>query len=462
MKKKAYIIGIAGKATASLAEMFIKMGWEVEGSDQGCYPPASTFLDTLGVKYHIPYSADNLKAEPDLVVVGGNALIVDKNNPEFFKAKELGLKVVGFPEVLREFVVKKNSIVSVGNYGKTSTVGILSWVLYQNGFDPSFMIGAIPLNFNSGIRISAGNWSVLEGDEHPTIGYSPKPKFYWYDPTILLFTSAQWDHINVYPTEEAYVQVYKEQVKTMPKDGVIVACLDGQHVSEVIKEASCEVVTYSVHDTSADYYVEKINYGEDLTRFTVNGEEIESPLMGEHNVQNALGCLVVCQRAGVSTKDFSKALKEFKGINRRLEVRGVFNGVTVIDDHAHSPVKAKASLDALRTRYKKNIIAVFDPSYSALRERSSLAWYPGMFDRASEVVLAKVTRVKKETAERVTGLDIIEAISKTQPKAKYLPLDDNLIDYITSKTGAGDVIVFMSSAGLRGMIEKTISKLNEK
>lgn len=458
---RAYIIGISGKATSALAKMFVDLGWEVEGSDQNCYPPASTYLDEMGVKYRTPYAADNLVGHFDLVVIGGNALIVDKNNPEVEKAKSLGMKAISYPEVLEEFVVKKNSIVPVGTYGKTTSTAVLAWVLSQNGFDPSFMIGAQPLNFESGIHLGTSPYSVIEGDEHPTLGYSPLPKFAWYQPTHVLFTAATWDHINVYPTLDSYKKVFEDLVSSLGADRLLVACLDGEFVPEIIKEAQCRTITYSTKDSTADYFVADIRYDEDFTRFRVKNEEIESPLLGEHNIQNVLGCLVICHELGMSTADFSNALRGFKGINRRLEIRGVFGGVTIIDDHAHSPVKAQASLKALRTRYRGKIIAVFDPSFGALRERESLAWYPGMFDEASEVIVAKVPRHKGVTGgERVLGPDIVTAIQSTQPNVIYQPVDEEIVNHTVRNTQPGDVIVFMSSGSWRGIIEKTEEQLN--
>jgi UDP-N-acetylmuramate-alanine ligase len=248
----------------------------------------------------------------------------------------------------------------------------------------------------------------------------------------------------------------------MPNNGKIVACLDGANVQEVLSSASCPIVTYSVHKSSADYSVENVQYS-DLTRFVVKGEEVVSPLMGEHNVQNTLGCLAVSHIAGISTLDFSESLQTFKGINRRLEVRGVYNGISVIDDHAHSPIKARASLEALRTRYPNSrIIAVFDPSYSALRERDSLVWYPGMFDIASEVIVTKMPRVKGVTSdERVLGIEIVSAIRETQGNVQYMPIDEKVLNYLVNSTSSGDVIIFMSSAGFRGLIDLTVEKLNE-
>lgn len=458
--KKVYIIGIAGKATSSMAKMFLDMGWEVGGSDQNVWPPNSTYLDRLGIKYHTSYNAENLQGEWDLVVVGGNAFHVDKENPEVAKARSMGFKVVSFPEVLEEFIVKKNSIVPVGTYGKTTTTAILSWVLEKNGLNPSFMIGAIPLNFESGIKRQGGEWSVIEGDEHPTLGYSPLAKFTWYHPTLLLFTSCSWDHINIYPTYESYLQVFRDLVKRMPSDGVIVACLDGESVQDVVKEASCRVVTYSAKSPQADYFAENLSFDSDFTRFTVQGELVESPLLGEANVENVVGCVAVAHLAGISTAGFSQALKSFKGINRRLEVVGTYGGVTVIDDHAHSPIKAQASLKAVKTRYKGGILAVFDPSSSALKERESLAWYPGMFDEATEVIITQIPRHKGVTSgNRVLGSDIVASIAKTQPNVTYQPVDDKVVADLSSTAKSGDVIIFMSSGDWRGMIEKTVEGL---
>lgn len=473
---KIHFIGIAGKAMAPLAKMFKDMGWKVTGSDHSkTYPPISTYLRENKIFYHEGYSAQNIvgpprlgeAGKPDLVIVGRSALLVDSKNPEYLKAKEMKLKILSFPEVLRDYLIKKNSIVVAGTYGKTTISGLLAWILEKAGFNPSFMIGGVPLNFPNGIRNTDSLWSVVEGDEPPALKETDPPKFMFYKPKYLLLTACQWDHPEIFKTEKDYMNAFVQLIKVVPEDGLLIACLDGKNVKKVASVARCPVVWYSANAKNAkkvNFWVEEVRLGGNFTRFEIRergkrrtrgmrGEKwmIESPLLGFHNVQNVCGAVALALELGIKPAVIQKAVKSYKGIRTRLEFVGEFGGARVFWDLAQHPAKVKETLAALRTRFKDSkIFCVFDPHQSMLQRRESLDWYPGSFDQADEVVVTRMNFSKSiPKKERVTGKDIVEAIKKTQSNVNYQPIDKKVVEYLTGNAKKGDVVIFMSSGGQR-------------
>ncbi|MCL5090584.1 MAG: Mur ligase family protein [Patescibacteria group bacterium] len=468
MNKKAYFIGIAGKTMGALAKAFKDLGWEVSGSDhKGVYPPISTYLQDNKIPYIEGYEAKNVPKDADLVVVGRSALMVDHNNPEYLKAKTLGCPVLSYPETLRDFLIKENSIVVAGTYGKTTTSALISCILTKSGVNPSFMTGGVPLDFADGVKITDSVYSVVEGDEPPSLHETDLPKFMFYKPKYLLLTATLHDHPEIYKTPESYQQAFMELVKLLPRKGLLVYNID--NVSKAIVEAAiCPVVNYSLSDPKADYLVANFRTNEDKVVFLVKGKnnfqvDLETTLLGKHNLENICSAVALCHELGFSDQAIAQGVKLFHGVKTRLEFLGKINGRYLYWDFAQHPEKVKSTLDALREHYPTSKIwAIFDPMATALKYKESLSWYPGAFDAASEVIVGKVNflqNIAKE--EKVTGADIVRAIAKTQKQVVYEPTDERLINQICSETKEDDVIVFMSSGGLRfvNLIEETIKRL---
>lgn len=466
---KVYFIGIAGKTMGPLAKAFKDMGWQVSGSDhKGIYPPISTYLQENQLPYIEGYSARNVPQDADLVVVGRSALMVDADNPEYLKAKQLGLKILSYPEVLQEYLIKDNSIVVAGTYGKTTISAILAWILMSTGLNPSYMTGGVPLNMGDGVKITDSNYSVVEGDEPPALRETDPPKFMFYRPKYLLLTATIYDHPEVFKTEGEYLEAFVRLVKVLPKDGLLV--YNPKAVAgEVVKVASCRKVTYSLTDKMADYWVENIFPQEEVTNFMVKSKkenfDLTTILLGKHNLENLCGAVALSTELGINKEAIVEAVKSFKGIKTRLEFLGKFGGRFVYWDLAQHPQKVKGSLEALKEHFPhQRITCVFDPAMTGLKYKESLSWYPGAFDAADKVIVGKVSFIKKvEQEEKVTGQDIAKAISQTQKNVVYEPIDGKIIDFLWQNTQEGDVIVFMSSGGLRfsNLIQNTIKKLKD-
>lgn len=468
-KKRAYFIGIAGKAMGQLAKAFKDQGWNVSGSDHaGVYPPISTYLRENNISYVEGYHAKNVPENSDLIVAGRSALMVDPQNPEYLKAKTLDRPVLSYPEVLQKYLIKKNSIVVAGTFGKTTITALVSWILINAGYNPSYMIGGVPLNMADGVKITDSLWSVVEGDEPPAMQETDPPKFLFYRPEYLLLTATIYDHPEVFKNKEDYFSAFQKLVGLLPEEGMLFFNSSGVS-SEVIKNYPGKKISYSLTDQKADYRIKKLSARNGITGLAVErGEKkliLETSLLGKFNLENIGAAVALCQELGVDIKVIARAVKSFSGIKTRMEALGKFGGRILYWDYAQHPQKVRGTLEALKEAFPHSrIFCIFDPAATSLKHKESLSWYPETFDLATQVIVGKVNFLKDlKGDERVTGNDIIEAIGKTQRNVFYEPSDEKIPKYIIQNSKPGDIVVFMSSGGLRfiNLIEDVKQRLSK-
>jgi len=289
----------------------------------------------------------------------------------------------------------------------------------------------------------------------------------FYKPKYLLLTSTIHDHPEIYKTKESYLDVFVKLVKLLPKDGLLVYHKDTVD-QFVIDNANVRKISYSLDDKGADYFIKNFFSQEEKTVFEVESKQqrffLETGMWGGHNLENASASLALCLEMGVNASVVTSAIKSFQGVVTRLEPLGSFAGRILYHDFAQHPFKVKSSLEALRARHlKRKIICVYDPAATALKFPESLAWYYKAFDKADQVIVGKVRFLKKIGKDRVTGKDIILAIAQTQKNVFYQPIDERIIDFLVKNTQKGDVVVFMSSGGLRfaNLIGKVIKNFKQ-
>lgn len=472
MKNKVHFIGIAGSATAPLAILMKEKGWEVSGSDEAVYEPALTLLNKAGITWYEGYKAENVE-DADLIILGGAPLMKDSKNVEYERAKELGKKIQGYAYLVGEYLVKEKSIVVAGSYGKTTTTGIVSWILECADKNPSFMIGGKPSNFEKGVRETKSEYSCCEGDEFVSIySVDHEPRFVYYKPKYTIISASKWDHINVYPEEKGYVDAYKKLIdKTKGNNGKLYISFTGENNNQLIdyaKGLNLEVTSYAVSEDlncGADYLAKDIvsnNYSTDFKVFDKSGNflgDFTSNVIGKHNIENFLASIVLLLDLSIPIEIIKKGVETFKGISRRLEIVGTnTKSAIIIDDFAHSAMKAQGSLDGLRSAFpNKKIVAVYNPRISAREDRRELDFYKGAFDKADFVIIPRII-VKKSTPKenRIYGADIINAINQTNSRVEYLPKEENLILKLTELSDENTIIVFMSASGWKGLMEKAL------
>lgn len=448
--KKVHIIGIAGKATAGIAKLFIDLGWEVTGSDQNVYPPMTTYLDALGVVYQTPYAAKNLSSAVDLVVVGGNALNVGVTNPEIELAKELGLPMRNYPEVIKEHLIKERSIVVAGNYGKGTITGAIVKALTDLGENPAYMVGGRMYDYEDNLHVSDGDWSVVEGDEYPvpsiTRGQSIS-KFFYYQPKYLVLTSAEWDHFDQFPSEQVYIENFVNLVKSVPSDGTLVANYDGEHVGEIIKHAKCKVITYSLINPHADFVGSEIN--------------LSPTILGRFNFANLVAAYALLKSIGFDRQKLIESLNAYKGLQQRMTVLHEDEQTVLVRDYAHSPIKAKAAISGVKETWPNHqLVAILDIFASSLKNKAVLQRLAGSLDKADLVLIPRVIlSANRDRASMVTGKEIVEMIKKTQQNVVYIPDTDELISKAL-ESSCPRVILLMSSGGLEEMQDKISKEIN--
>ncbi|MBP6859046.1 MAG: hypothetical protein KBC69_00265 [Candidatus Magasanikbacteria bacterium] len=465
--KHIHFIGICGVAMSALATAFHNEGWQVTGSDVGFFPPISDYLKNNNIAFYPGWHVEKMMqyGAPDVIVVGN---VAGSTNPEFIFAQENKLNYKSYPEVIAEYIVEKNSLVCAGTYGKTSTSVLLTLLLQKAGFDPSYMFGGLSKNITSSAKIKSNAkeklaaWSVLEGDEYKTARWDNRPKFALYSPTHLLLTAVTWDHADIYPTEESYLQAFKDLVAMIPADGIIVTTLDDK-IKKVLenKLEKTNVVSYG-KDEKSDYILSDITQTVAGLNFKIshNGQEhtVHTPVIGEHMAENICGVFAMATEIGIDANIILQTIAEFNGIKRRLEKR--YQGIiTIYDDLAHSPAKAQATLKTLRSIYPQNkIIAIFEPNTGNRRPQAAIS-YDRAFNDADEVIIPNLTKLKineQETELPFEGQTLQEIIAKTHPKATFIENDNNLIEYIKNNTKKEDVVVFLGSHGFRGMIDELV------
>ena len=458
--KHIHFIGICGVGMGALAVLWKKKGWKVTGSDVGFFPPISTHLKDHDIEYYPGWHPDKM-GRPDLVVVGN---VAGSENPEWLFVQEQKIPYVSYPELIAQNLIKKNSIVCAGTYGKTSTTALLAWILKNADYNPTYMFGGLSLNLDlSADDPDNSNWSIMEGDEYKTSRWDSQAKFFSYQPTHLLLTAVNWDHADIYKTEADYLNAFRELIKMIPLGGLIVACADNANATEILRPAQndIKVITYG-HTSLADYRYSDISQTKAGLKFKITHQEktypIQTPVIGEYMAENICGVFALAIEIGIAPESIIKSLSEFKGLKRRLEKRGKINGADVYDDIAHSPLKARYVLENLRRLYDGKIYTVFEPN-TGNRQRESVPAYNQAFTAADEVIIPRLTKVKTKAGEPepFEGEQLAEIISKTQPNVKYIGADENLVKYLKQKTRATDAVVFCGSHGWRGMIDNLIS-----
>lgn len=445
---------------SALAIAFKKVGWHVTGSDAGFFPPVSTTLKNHEIDFYPGWHPEKMTVSgvPDLVVVGN---VASSTNPEWRYVQENKIPYKSYPETIAEFFVKKNSIVCAGTYGKTTTSALLSWILTENNYKPSYMFGGLAVDQFDSAAMHDSEYSVLEGDEYKSARWDNSPKFSHYSPTHLLLTGLEWDHADIYPTEQAYMKVFSNLVAKLPKNGMFVACIDNASIRQLVRSPLAPTITYGNESSGATVQYTNVEQSSQGLAFTIRHNNtaysIQSKLLGLYQAANITGVFALAAMIGIPAEYVIASIASFGGLKRRLEKR--YDGtVTVFDDIAHSPAKAKSVLETLRTIYPEKIIAIFEPN-TGNRRGASAPSYDHAFASADEVIIPELTKIKRDENDSEEVFDsarLAEIISSTHPQARSIPHDNDLIQYLYTTAKTGDVAVFLGSHGFRGMIDEYI------
>jgi UDP-N-acetylmuramate: L-alanyl-gamma-D-glutamyl-meso-diaminopimelate ligase len=461
-----HLSGIGGAAMAPLAGMLAESGHRVTGSDAGVYPPASTLLDSLGIRWTNGFNAANLDPAPDMVVLG-NAL--SRGNPEVEAVLDNKLPYRSLPQTLEEFFLPgHDSLVVTGTHGKTTTTSMLSWILHHAGRRPNFLIGGVAENFGRSFGLGGGDEFVLEGDEYDSAFFDKAPKFLHYHPREIIITSLEFDHADIYENLAAIELQFRRLVNLVPRRGRIVAWGESENVRGIVQKAFCPVETYGF-TPGVDWLAGDLEITDGETRFRVSrqGSEVarvRMALAGRHNVLNAVAAIAIAHGRGVSGDAIADAMAEFRGVLRRLEVKGESSGVLVIDDFAHHPTAIRVTIDAARHRWPgRRLWAVFEPRSNTMRRRVFETDLADSLSTADATVLGAVNRANLlSDEERMSPDRVLEAVRKAGRKAEGFDSAEEIARYLAAETRPGDLVLVMSNGSFDGLCGKLLGKLQER
>jgi UDP-N-acetylmuramate: L-alanyl-gamma-D-glutamyl-meso-diaminopimelate ligase len=451
-----HILGIAGTFMGGVAAIAKAAGFRVTGSDLNVYPPMSTQLDALGIEYVQGYGAGQLDLRPDMVVVG-NAL--SRGSPVIEAMLDLGVPYTSGPLWLAEHVLQGRHVLAVaGTHGKTTTSSMLTWILEHAGLQPGFLIGGVPNNFDCTARLGSAPYFVIEADEYDTAFFDKRAKFVHYRPRTAILNNLEYDHADIYPDVAAIRRQFNQLLRTVPSAGRLIVNGDDPELGRTL-EMGCWTPreTFSAARRDAEWTVHDEAGESALFSVHLRGRkvaEVEWTLIGKHNVMNALAAIAAAHHVGVDPPRAAQALNEFRGVKRRMEIRGVVGGVTVYDDFAHHPTAIESTLRGLRARVgKARIVAVVEPRSNTMKlgvHREQLAPALALADHSWFLKSADL------------GWDLPAAVKSLGERVSFAENVDALVKALADDSRPGDQVLVMSNGGFGGLHDKLLAELRAR
>ncbi|OZB62179.1 MAG: UDP-N-acetylmuramate:L-alanyl-gamma-D-glutamyl-meso-diaminopimelate ligase [Lysobacterales bacterium 14-68-21] len=436
---RLHILGICGTFMGGVAALARELGYAVEGSDANVYPPMSTQLEALGIRLMEGYAAGHLQPAPDLVVVG-NAMT--RGNPAIEYMLDEQLRYVSGPQWLGETLLPGREVLAVaGTHGKTTTTSLLAHLLESAGMAPGFLVGGVPGNFGVSARLGEGRPFVIEADEYDTAFFDKRSKFVHYRPRIAILNNLEYDHADIFPDVAAIQRQFHHLVRTVPGNGRLIVNAHDAYLSEVLAMGCwTPVETFGIGE--GDWQAELVEA--DGTRFAVSrrGErlgEVAWPLLGRHNVMNALAALAAAAAAGADPVALLPAFADFRSVARRMEQVAEVDGITVYDDFAHHPTAIATTLAGLRAKVgDARILVALEPRSNSMRLGAHAEGLAPSLADADAVVFLHRPELPWD-AQKVTGA--------LGGRGRTVPTVDALIDALQAAARPGDHVVFMSNGG---------------
>lgn len=467
MKPKVHFCGIGGTAMVAAARLAIEAGWEVRGSDNPLYPPASDMVSALGVPVSNDYEAQNLEWRPDLVVLG-NAL--SRGNPEVELALERRMHFVSLPEFLKEHVLRaRKPIVVCGTHGKTTTTALLAHLMHHcAGPEVGFLIGGQPLNFPHPARLGQKNASfVIEGDEYDSAFFDKRAKFLHYLPQIAIVTSMEFDHGDIYKDLYEIETAFQRMLRQIPKSGWLVACADN-HAASLCDFAFSNAATYGF-SKGAHWRGEIIaSSTPGMQAMQVYHHErpwgiVETALCGQHNLLNLLGAVAVMGIRRYSPAAVAAASSTFLGVKRRMEVFFEHEGVTYVDDFAHHPTAIAETVAAARQRWPHaRVFTLFEPrSNTTVTTRFQQPLFEAL-SKSDAVGIGPIHRAERLPENELLNRDMLcDELNAAGVDACCAHTVADFVPWLASSTAPGDVVLLLSNGAFGGLRDRICADLPE-
>ncbi|MBD2795554.1 UDP-N-acetylmuramate:L-alanyl-gamma-D-glutamyl-meso-diaminopimelate ligase [Xenorhabdus sp. 18] len=451
---RIHILGICGTFMGGLAILARTQGHEVTGSDANVYPPMSTLLEQQGIELIQGYDPAQLDPAPDMVIIG-NAMT--RGNPCVEAVLDRGIPHTSGPQWLHDHVLPERWVLAVaGTHGKTTTAGMLAWILEDCGYKPGFLIGGVPGNFEVSAQMGESPFFVIEADEYDCAFFDKRSKFVHYSPRTLIMNNLEFDHADIFENLGAIQKQFHHLVRVVPSTGKIIVPDNDINLKQVLSmgcwselEPIGESGHWQVKKTSQDsshYHV--FHQGEQVG-------EVQWSLVGEHNMHNGLMAIVAAQHIGVQPAEACQALGKFINARRRLELRGEVNGISVYDDFAHHPTAILATMEALRSKVggMARILAVLEPRSNTMKMGMGKNEIAPSLGRADEVFLYQPTNIPWQ---------VVEIAEQCVQPTRWSADMDTLVKMIVETAQPGDHILIMSNGGFGGIHEKLLAALTKK
>jgi UDP-N-acetylmuramate: L-alanyl-gamma-D-glutamyl-meso-diaminopimelate ligase len=451
---RIHFTGIAGAGMSAAALMLRDAGHDVSGSDAEAFPPMSTYVEGLGFPFHRTFDAANLPADLDVLVLGASAKLGGGDNPEVAEARRRGIPVTTFPELIGEVTGGRRNTVVAGSFGKSTCSALMAHVLRSAGHDAGWMIGAISPSLPATGHWGAEPQVVLEGDEYIVGPADRRSKFVLYHPHDVLLTSLVHDHVNVFPTFADYEAPFRELLRLLPADGLLVA-REHPAIRAIAGEAASRIVWYDT-DRCDGWWAQDVVYGE-TTRFTLVRPDggklaLSTVLLGEHNIENIVGVSAyLLERGLVSEPALQAAVASFAGIRRRLDRLTTASLVPVIEGFGSSYEKARSAIEALLLHYPhRPLTVVFEPHTFSWRSRDALSWYDTVFEGAARVLIVPPPTHGAGTHHQSTFEEILTRTAATGVPVQGVRNADQAIGALSTLSG-DEVVLLLSSGPLLGL-----------
>lgn len=485
---KIHVVAVAGTGMGALAGLLAELGHDVTGSDVAFDPPIGPALAEWGVKTMSGFDPAHLLPRPDLVVIGN---VCRPTNVEARAAIDGSLPYTHIAGALDRFVLEGASpLVVAGTHGKTTTSCLAAWLLESTGYRPGFLIGGLPKNFARGFRapkrelerrLPTGDKPlrrtpfVIEGDEYDTAFFEKTAKFLHYRAEVIILTSIEHDHIDIYPTLDSYLEAFRQLLARLPENGLLIANAADPLVRRVVDEGlgdDARIAWYALEgdDTGGKpphWLAAPAVFAEQGTTFDLYAGGVLAgrfvlPLPGHHNLRNALAALgAAAQGYGAKLKDLGTALAQFAGVKRRQDLIGAPRGISVYDDFAHHPTAVRETLRALRQKHPQGrLIAVFEPRSATACRNLHQREYVECWDDADEVIFAPLGRDNLPAEERLDLAAVIAQLTERGRSARQMPSVDAIVDFLIVNSVPGDTIALLSNGAFGGIHSRLLHLLS--
>ena len=449
-----HILGICGTFMGGVALLARDLGMTVSGSDANVYPPMSDQLAAAGIELQQGYLAEHLDPTPDLVVMG-NAM--SRGNPAVEYVLNKGIPYISGPQWLSENVLQDKWVLAVsGTHGKTTTSSLLAWILEDANMSPGFLIGGVPGNFGETARLGKTPFFVIEADEYDTAFFDKRSKFVHYHPRTLVINNLEFDHADIFDDLAAIQKQFHHLIRTVPSEGLLITPSHDEAVDDVLRMGNW-TPQQTVGIDNGQLRATKTAQDGSYFDVTLDGEhcgQVTWSMLGHHNVSNALAAIAAARHVGVTIEQACGALSRFKGIKRRMELRGEVQGIKVYDDFAHHPTAIATTLNGLRANIgERKLIAILEPRSNTMKMGIHQQTLAESLQAADQVILFE---------EAGIDLSLSDIQQQLGQKAIIETSIEAIIDRVCNEAKSGDEILIMSNGGFGGIHQKLLTALAQR